>query len=61
LVCVLTEIRPGPFGAKAVGETVNAGVHPAIVNAVRDAVGVRVKTFPVTSERVYQALREQQG
>src|ERR1051326_7269961 len=25
-------------------ETINAGVHPAIVNAVRDAVGVRVKT-----------------
>jgi CO/xanthine dehydrogenase Mo-binding subunit len=43
-----------------VGETVNAGVHPAIVNAVCDAVGVRIKTFPVTSERVYQALQEQQ-
>ena len=55
---VPTEIGPGPFGAKAVGETINAGVHPAIANAVRDAVGVRIKTFPVTSERVYEALQQ---
>ena len=36
-ILVPTEIGPGPFGAKAVGETINAGVHPAIVNAVRVA------------------------
>jgi len=54
-----TEIGPGPFGAKAVGETVNAGVHPAIANAVRDAVGVRIKTYPITAERVFEALQAQ--
>jgi CO/xanthine dehydrogenase Mo-binding subunit len=52
-----TEIGPGPFGAKAVGETTNSGVHPAISNAVRDAVGVRIKTYPVTAERVHEALQ----
>jgi len=57
-ILVPTEIGPGPFGAKAVGETINAGVHPAIVNAVRDAIGVRIKTYPVTSERVYEAMRD---
>jgi hypothetical protein len=56
-VLLHTEIGPGPFGAKPVGETINAGVHPAISNAVRDAVGVRIKTYPVTAERVYQALK----
>jgi CO/xanthine dehydrogenase Mo-binding subunit len=60
-ILVPTEIGPGPFGAKAVGETINAGVHPAIVNAVRDAVGVRIKTYPVTAEKVYDALQAQQG
>jgi CO/xanthine dehydrogenase Mo-binding subunit len=55
-VLLHTEIGPGPFGAKPVGETINAGVHPAISNAVRDAVGVRIKTYPVTAERVYDAL-----
>ena len=54
-----TEIGPGPFGAKAVGETTKSGVHPAIANAVRDAVGVRIKTYPITAERVYEALQAQ--
>jgi CO/xanthine dehydrogenase Mo-binding subunit len=56
-ILIPTEIGPGPFGAKAVGETINAGVHPAISNAVRDAVGVRIKTYPVTAERVYDAMQ----
>jgi CO/xanthine dehydrogenase Mo-binding subunit len=60
-VLIPTEIGPGPFGAKAVGETVNAGVHPAIANAVRDAIGVRIKTFPITSERVYRAIQDARG
>jgi CO/xanthine dehydrogenase Mo-binding subunit len=46
----------GPFGAKMVGELTNAGVAPAIANAVCDAVDVRMTTFPITSERLYRAL-----
>lgn len=53
----LTEIGPGPFGAKAVGEVTNSGVAPAIANAVADAVGARVMELPITSERVLAALR----
>ncbi|HZT05525.1 MAG TPA: xanthine dehydrogenase family protein molybdopterin-binding subunit [Chloroflexota bacterium] len=47
---------PGPFGAKAAGELTNNAVAPAIANAVEDAVGVRVRTMPITAERVYAAL-----
>jgi CO/xanthine dehydrogenase Mo-binding subunit len=50
--------RTGPFGAKGVGETVLIPFAPAIANAVRDAVGVRVTTLPLTPERVLTALRE---
>jgi CO/xanthine dehydrogenase Mo-binding subunit len=32
-----------------------------IGNAVFDAVGVRVKTLPITPEKVLQALREKQS
>lgn len=46
----------GPFGTKMAGELSNAGVAPAIANAIYDAVGVRVDRFPLTSERVYRAL-----
>ncbi len=58
-VLVPTEIGPGPFGAKAAGEITNSGVAPAIANAVRDALGVRVKELPITAERLFAALAEQ--
>jgi CO/xanthine dehydrogenase Mo-binding subunit len=58
-VLVPTEIGPGPFGAKAAGEITNSGVAPAVANAVRDALGVRVKALPITAERVFNALQEQ--
>ena len=55
-VLLHTQIGPGPFGAKAVGEVTNSGVAPAIANAIHDAVGARVFSLPLTAERVLQAL-----
>lgn len=55
-VLLKTEVGPGPFGAKAAGETTNSGLAAAIANAIYDAVGVRINTIPITAERVYQAL-----
>src|SRR5579871_370070 len=52
------EVGPGPFGAKAAGETTNSGVAPAVANAVRDAVGVRIQRLPITAERVHEALNK---
>jgi CO/xanthine dehydrogenase Mo-binding subunit len=46
----------GPFGAKPVGEFGNLGVAPAIANAVERAVGVRLRSLPLTSEAVWAAL-----
>lgn len=46
----------GPFGAKGVGEISLVGVAPAIANAVAAAVGVRLRTLPLTPERVLDAL-----
>jgi CO/xanthine dehydrogenase Mo-binding subunit len=46
----------GPFGTKMAGELSNAGVAPAIANAIYDAVGARLDRFPLTAERVYDAL-----
>jgi xanthine dehydrogenase molybdenum-binding subunit len=47
----------GPFGAKGFAEQPLMGVAPAIANAVRDAVGVRVTELPLTPERVWKALK----
>jgi CO/xanthine dehydrogenase Mo-binding subunit len=48
---------PGPFGAKAVGEISTPGVAPAIANAVFAACGARVRTMPITAERIFTELQ----
>ncbi|MCX8110683.1 MAG: molybdopterin-dependent oxidoreductase, partial [Syntrophorhabdaceae bacterium] len=50
----------GPFGAKEVGEGAIMPTIPAILNAIYDAVGVRVNELPVTSERLYNAIKEKE-
>lgn len=51
--------RTGPFGAKGVGETGILPVAPAIANALRDAVGIRVTQLPLTPERVLDAYTKE--
>jgi 4-hydroxybenzoyl-CoA reductase subunit alpha len=48
----------GPYGAKEVGEGAIMPTIPAILNAIYDATGVRITELPVSSERLYMALRE---
>jgi CO/xanthine dehydrogenase Mo-binding subunit len=48
----------GPFGAKGVGEPALIPTAPAILNAVYDAVRVRVATIPATPARLRAALAE---
>jgi len=46
----------GPFGAKGVGEPSITAAAPALVSAIYDAVGVRIKHIPATPERIYWSL-----
>jgi CO/xanthine dehydrogenase Mo-binding subunit len=48
----------GPFGAKGLGELNMDPTAAVINNAIFDAVGVRVKTLPITPEKILRALRE---
>lgn len=48
----------GPFGAKAVGEVAINVVAPAIANAIHDAIGIRFRQLPITSEAVWQSLQD---
>jgi 4-hydroxybenzoyl-CoA reductase alpha subunit len=48
----------GPFGAKEVGQGPLLPVPPAVVNAIYDAVGVRIDEVPATPEKVLAAIRE---
>ena len=51
----------GPFGAKGIGEPPFIPPMPAIANAIFDAVGVRVKEIPITPEKLWRAIRENEG
>ena len=52
--------RDAPFGAKGFGEGAMIAMEPAIANAVYDAIGVRIKDLPITSEKVLKALKEKE-
>lgn len=47
----------GPYGGKGPGEMCANPVLPAVVNAVYDAIGVRIDELPVTPEKVLRGLR----
>ena len=47
----------GPFGAKGVGEPALIPTAPAVINAIHEAAGVRVKDLPATAEKVWRLLR----
>jgi len=51
----------GPFGAKGIGEPSLLPTAPAIVNAIQDAVGVRIRDLPATPEKILKALLEKQA
>jgi len=53
---VYTDDPYGPFGGKSVSEISMNGAAPVISNAVHDAVGIWVRSWPVTPEKVLQAL-----
>jgi len=48
----------GPYGAKGVGETGMVPTPAAILNAVHNALGIRFTELPMSEERVYKALKE---
>jgi CO/xanthine dehydrogenase Mo-binding subunit len=51
---------PGPYGAKGMSEGALLCVAPAVAAAVRDATGVVIRDLPLTPERVWQALQEEE-
>jgi aldehyde oxidoreductase len=50
----------GPLGVKGVGELSLVPTIPAIMNAIYDAVGVRITDLPATPEKVLMAIRDKE-
>ncbi len=57
IVPIIVEVpQPdGPFGARGVGEHTMIPAAPMIANAVNDALGIRIKSMPITKEKVAMA------
>ncbi|BEV71541.1 molybdopterin-dependent oxidoreductase [Paludibacterium sp. THUN1379] len=49
-------VSSAPFGAKGIGEPVTVPVAPAILNAIHDAIGVRITRVPALPEVVLAAM-----
>jgi CO/xanthine dehydrogenase Mo-binding subunit/aerobic-type carbon monoxide dehydrogenase small subunit (CoxS/CutS family) len=51
----------GPQGVKGFAEAPSLATAPAILNAIYDALGVRITSTPADKQRVLEALRSQTG
>ncbi len=58
IVSVVLEIPcpDGPYGAKGFSEAPTVNVAPAIINAIYDAIGVRITSLPATKAKVLEGL-----
>jgi len=57
-VILLEDPEPtGPYGAIGIGEPPTVATAPAIMNAIYDAVGVRITSLPATPEKILAALK----
>jgi|LGOV01.1.fsa_nt_gb CO/xanthine dehydrogenase Mo-binding subunit len=50
----------GPYGAKSVGEIGIDTPPAALANAIYNAVGVRLKTLPLTPEKILMAMKKRE-
>ena len=50
----------GPFGAKGISEVATVPITPAILNAIYDAIGVRIYVLPATPDKILSGLRNRE-
>lgn len=58
IIPIIVEVAQpdGPFGARGIGEHTMLPAAPMVANAVEDALGIRIKSMPVTAEKVAMAV-----
>ena len=54
---VQSDFGSGPYNSMSIGETSLIPTAAAIANAVEDAIGVRIRSLPITAEKVLNALK----
>jgi len=59
VVLIEKEEPAGPFGAKGLGEPGVVCIPGAIGNAINNALGIRIKELPITSQRLFSEIKKQ--
>ena len=59
-IIIETAQPDGPFGARGVGEHTMIPAAPIIGNAIKDALGIRIESMPITAEKVALAVMKEQ-
>ena len=59
IVPIIIEVpqHDGPYGARGVGEHTMIPAAPMIANAIDDALGIRIKSMPITAEKIALAIK----
>ena len=60
LYYVETPRKAGPFGASGVGEIPLTSTHVPVLNAIKDATGVRITRLPARPEKILAGIKAQQ-
>ena len=61
VITLETPRKKGPLGAVGVGEFVLLPTSAAIMNAIANACGARIRHLPATPDKVLAALAEVKG
>ena len=56
VIIVESDDPEGPFGAKEAGEGPLLPILPAVANAIYDATGVRMRSLPMTADKVWKEM-----
>ncbi len=56
-IIIETAQPDGPYGARGMGEHTMIPAAPIIANAVEDALGIRIKSMPITAEKIALAVK----
>ena len=56
MILVESNDPEGPYGAKEAGQGPLLPLIPAVVNALYDAIGVRIHEIPITPDKVLRVL-----